>query len=461
MRRLAALAVFTTLLLLPIAGASSLQTAATPSQGAARAISGEAIFNTPKPFGGRKANFRIVSRIERAIKATPGKVKGKTRQSITIATYLMDHTPSVTGLINACRRGVKVRVLLDVGIANRNSRRLIRTLNGDNVRDRNNDGKPDSPPTRGPCNRPLGGARQGGAALGEQDDGKMTLKETFASVDAQLDDPVTWGKDGSYVKRCNPSCRTNSGNMHTKMFLFSRTAGANNVVMVSSSNLNRGGATLGWNDMYVMKNRPKSYAGYVRVHRLMTAGKPAPTTLLQVVDGPFTSRFFPIRNAGRNKDPVLRDLNKINCRSSIGRTKISISMFFWKGTRGNNITSKLFSLARNGCRVRIIYGAPSRDMAERLRDAARRGLISLYDSRWDFNDDGFNEVRTHSKYILVRGSYEGKPKWVVMTGSPNWVQGSLSRGDESSLNIELKSAYDAYVTHWVNLRKHSRKVPYN
>ena len=37
----------------------------------------------------------------------------------------------------------------------------------------------------------------------------MTLKETFASVDAQLDDPVTWGKDGSYVKRCRPSCRTN------------------------------------------------------------------------------------------------------------------------------------------------------------------------------------------------------------------------------------------------------------
>ncbi len=32
--------------------------------------------------------------------------------------------------------------------------------------------------------------------------------------------------------------------------------------MVSSSNLNRGGALLGWNDMYVMKNRPKSYDGY-------------------------------------------------------------------------------------------------------------------------------------------------------------------------------------------------------
>ena len=427
----------------------------------AAASSHEAIFNTPKPFGGKNANYRIVSRIERAIKATPGKVKGKPRQAITIATYLMDHTPSVTALINACRRGVKVRVLLDVGIANRNSRRLIRTLNGDNVRDANHDGKPDRPPTRGPCNRPLRIKQGPGAALGAQDDGKMNLKETFASVDANLDDPVTWGKDGSYVKRCAPSCRTNSGNMHTKMFLFSRTAGASNVVMVSSSNLNRGGATLGWNDMFVIKDRPRSYGEYVRVHRLMTGGVPAPTNVIEFVDGPYTHRFFPIRNAGRNKDPVLKDLNRIRCHGSLGRTRINISMFFWKGARGDYITSKLFSLARHGCRVSIIYGAPSRDMADRLREAARRGLVDVYDSRWDFNDDGFNEVRTHCKYVLVRGSYKGKPKHVVMTGSPNWVHGSLSKGDESSVNIELKAAYNAYMGNWVKLKKHSRKVPYN
>jgi phosphatidylserine/phosphatidylglycerophosphate/cardiolipin synthase-like enzyme len=460
MRRLAAVAVFMTLLLLPIAGASSLETAATPRLAEAAATGGEAIFNTPRPFGGKAANFRIVNRIKRAIVATPGKVKGREREAITIATYLMDHTPSVTALIDACRRGVKVRVLLDVGISNRNSRRLIRTLNGDNVRDADHDGEPDSPATRGPCNRPLRNLQQG-AAPGVPDDGKMTLKETFASVDAQLDDPVTWGKDGSYVKRCNPSCRTNEGNMHTKMFLFSRTAAASNVVMVSSSNLNRGGAQLGWNDMYVIKGRPRTYGEYVRVHRLMTNGTPAPTNVIQFIDGPYTSRFFPIRNAGRNKDPVLKDLNKIRCHSSIGATRINISMFFWKGARGNYITDKLFSLARHGCRVKIIYGAPSRDMADRLRDAARRGLVSVYDSRWDFNDDGFNEVRTHCKYVLVRGSYEGKVKSVVMTGSPNWVHGSLSKGDELTLNIELKSAYNAYLNNWQTLRKHSRKVPYN
>ena len=205
----------------------------------------------------------------------------------------------------------------------------------------NNDGKPDSPADAGRVQPSLGGSPDRLPwPLAEQDDGKMNLKETFASVDAQLDDPVTWGRDGSYVKRCNPSCRTNEGNMHTKMFVFSRTAGASDVVMVSSSNLNRGGATLGWNDMYVIKDRPKSYGEYVRVHRVMTAGTPAPTSVIEIIDGPYTSRFFPIRNAGRNKDPVLKDLNKVRCRSALGRTRINISMFFWKGTRGNYITDQ-------------------------------------------------------------------------------------------------------------------------
>jgi hypothetical protein len=46
-----------------------------------------------------------------------------------------------------------------------------------------------------------------------------------------------------------------------------------------------------------------------------------------------------------------------------------------------------------------------------------------------------------------------------MTGSQNWVAGSLSRGDELSLNIALGSAYNDYVADWRNIRAHSRRVP--
>ena len=101
--------------------------------------------------------------------------------------------------------------------------------------------------------------------------------------------------------------------------------------------------------------------------------------------------------------PRCEDLKKIRCSSAYGRTKVNVSMFFWKGTRGDYLADKLLSLARNGCQVGIIYGAPSVDIASRLRAAAGRNLIDLFDSRWDFNNDGYNEIRTHAKYVIVKG----------------------------------------------------------
>ncbi len=451
MRKLTAIAAFMTLVLLPIAVVSSPAAAAPP----------RAVFNTPRPYAGNAANFRIVNRVERAIKAMPRYKRGKPRPVITIATYLLDRTTTVTQLVKACRRGVAVRVIIDEGIQNRNSRRLISTLNGDNVRDRNHDGKPDRKPRRRPCNRPL--HKKGGSShrtdSAEQDDGMMSRQEVSRSVKRRHEGLGHVGQGQQLRQALQAQLPLGQGqHAHEDVPVLP----AARTVMVSSSNLNRGGAKLGWNDMYVMRHRPKSYGAYVRQHRAMTAGKPAPRSRIQFIDGPYTTRFFPIRNAGIKKDPVMSDLRKVRCRSALGPTRLHISMFFWKGRRGNYITTKLLNLARTGCRVNIIYGAPSRQMAERLRNAARVNLIRLYDSRWDRNEDGFVEVRTHSKYVAVRGNYAGDRKnWIVMTGSPNWVAGSLSKGDESTLNIRLRSAYNAYLRNWETVRRHSRKVPFS
>lgn len=250
--------------------------------------------------------------------------------------------------------------------------------------------------------------------------------------------------------------------MHSKFFAFSRTGKARNVVMVSSSNLNRGGAVLGWNDMYTIRNRPKSYVEFARIHRAMTNDRRAGAHKVQVNDGPYTSRFFPMAKASKRNDPTMRDLGKIGCRSKIGRTRVHISMFYWKGSRGNYLATRLLDLARRGCRVNIIYGAPSRQLAERLRNAARARRINLYDSRWDMNLDGVSEVRVHSKYVLVRGTFgKDRKARVVMTGSQNWVAGSLRKGDETTLNIAKAAAYRQYIKHWNTVRKHSRRLPYH
>jgi phosphatidylserine/phosphatidylglycerophosphate/cardiolipin synthase-like enzyme len=444
-----------------VALVATMALVATPT--AAYAGSG-ATFNVPRPWGNQAAHVRIVKHVEKAIRHTRP-TKADPRPIILITSYLLDRTTSVDAMVAACRRGVSVRVLLDHDIVNRNSKRLIRTLNGDNVRDRNHDGKPDRKAKRGRCNRPLHRhhhrvAGAAGRPIAEQ--APFTDRQARRSADRPTHASVTWGRDRSYVKRCKGSCRGGGGNMHSKFYAFSHTGHVRNVVMVSSSNLNRGGAYAGWNDLYTVRNRPKSFAAYVRIHREMTNDRRAGRGKVEVRDGPFTSRFFPMRHAGKRTDPTLADLNKIRCHGPLGHTKIHISMFYWKGRRGNYLASKLLNLARHGCRVSILYGAPSRALAERLRNAARRHLINLWDTRWDHNGDGYNEVRTHAKYVLVRGRY-GKDRraWRVMTGTQNWVAGSLSLSDENSLNIALKSAYKQYRRDWTMIRKHSRRLPYH
>lgn len=422
---------------------------------------GGATFNTPHPWGTTAQRYKIVHTIENAIRNTKP-TKKDPEPFMLITSYLFDRRPTVDALIAACKRGVSVRVILDEDIINRSERRLVTALNSDNVKDRNHDGRPDTKPRRGPCNRKLHRKDKMGNEVVVPPRHTMSTKAARRSVQLPTGASVTWGKDASYVKRCDGSCRGPGGNMHSKFYVFSHTGTAKNVVMVSSSNLNRGGAQLGWNDLYVMKNRPKSLAVYKRIHREMTDDVRAPVDKVEVVDGPFTSRFFPMRKASKKNDPTMRDLNKIRCGSAIGRTQINISMFYWKGTRGDYIANKLLSLAHQGCAVNIIYGAPSRAIAGRLRAAATSHVINLWDSRRDFNEDGVADVRTHGKWIAVKGTVgKDRSAWQVWTGTQNWVAGSLSKGDENSLNINMKSAYLKYIREWVAIRNHSNRLPFS
>lgn len=469
------------LLLVTVLSATLLLVPA-PSTG----VKGGAVFNKPRPYAGEAGNYKIVRVVKRAIDQTRP-TKKHPKPVIHISTYLLDWSPAVTALIKACRRGVQVRVILDEDIKNKNSRRLITALNADNVPDKNKDGKPDRDPRAGPCNRPLRGGsgglrtkspgRSDPPAVDQDPDSPQvqdpedpehteldlfTTAEAERSVSAPRRDSVTWGRDGSYVKRCKGACRGKGGNMHSKFYLFSRSKKARHVVMVSSSNLNRGGARLGWNDMYVVKGRKKLYRGFRDMHRLMTDDVRSGGKKVEVKDGRYRARFFPMRNAKKKNDPTLQDLKRIKCRSGFGRTQVHISMFYWKGKRGAYLLNKVRDLARAGCKVRVIYGAPSVKLATRMRGMAGRGLIDLWDSRWDYNDDGWSEVRTHAKYVLVKGTIgKNRRSFAVWTGSQNWVGGSLSRSDEVTLNIRGKSAYKKYRKNWVTIRKHSRRLPYS
>ncbi|MDQ3615740.1 MAG: phospholipase D-like domain-containing protein [Actinomycetota bacterium] len=374
---------------------------------AAAAVADGPIFNNPK--GGTAAKFRLQTHVERAVRATP---RGAT---VLISTYLMDRRQSADALINARNRGVRVQVVLDNDIDTVQSRRLQRVLNRDNG--------------------------NGG----------------------QL-----WGPDDSFAIQCVGSCRGGGveKNMHSKFYAFSRTGTSSNVVMVSSANLNRGGATLGWNDLFTMTGVSGMFAKYRQIHEEMARDRVDGDPYVVYRQGRFESQFFPKQNASRATDPTYQALSRVRCRGAnggagrAGRTAINISMFYWGGERGLYLANRLLELNREGCIVSVIYGAPTNELAAKLRASAWNGGINLYDSRVDRNHNGVVDLRVHTKYMLINGNYGGdSSSWQVFTGSQNWVQGSLTGGDEVTLQVTSRPAYVRYMKNWNYVREHgARKI---
>ena len=412
-------------------------------------------YNVPNPWGSSLENTRIVRSVEEAFRNVRPTRKDP-NPIILVTGYLFDRKKSADALIDACRRGVSVRVIIDRDVASSPSRKLITALNADNVRDRDRNGIADNDPRAGRCNRPLpadqGGLRQRGDAIPT-----MTAREANRSILEPTGRNVTWGRDGSYVLKCSGSCRGGAeANMHSKIYAMSHSGTANNVVMTSSSNLNAGGANTGWNDLVVMKNRPKTFQFMVRIHKLMTAQKRAGRKLIELKDGPYTTRIFPMIGVGKDRDPLMVDLRKVRCTSAFGPTQLYIQQFWWNGHRGNYIWDKIHSLARNGCKVHVIFGAVDSGLLRRMK-AARSGNFEIWDSRWDSDDaDGCVNTRTHMKNIAIRGTYGKNHKYAgVWTGTANWATGSLTKGDENTLNIRSASMYRQYVQRWKVVKSHS------
>jgi predicted outer membrane repeat protein len=369
-----------------------------------------AVFNEPR--GTVAARWRIVHTVDDAIRgAQPG-------SRVLITSYYFDSVSSANALIDAHARGVRVQVVVDgIHATTKQPLRIAEKVNADNI-----DPATGLPP-----------------------------------LDAE-GNPLRWGPDNSFVVFCQNSCRNVGGAMHSKFYAFSETGTAKDVVMVSSSNLNTGGAVKGWNDLYVIKGRPDVLADYAAIHAEMAEDTARDGDhYREFVRGEYTSRFFPRPGGG---DPTMEDLSNIRCKGATdgsgrnGRTAINISMFTWFQERGIRIARRVAELGRLGCSVAVIYGAPGVDVRNILRDAARRGHIKVWNSRR--LDNGL--VRTHEKYYMVNGVYGADTSsWRVHTGSQNWV--SLSNhADENTLNIESRAAYAQYLRNWAQVRNSSTRV---
>lgn len=356
-------------------------------------------FNVPR--GGEK-QYRIQSKVAAAIRHAP---KGSL---ITISVFSWDRKIIAREIIKARNRGVQVQILLNDHQVTPAQRMLHRRLGTNRWRD-------------------------------------------------------------NFAYECRNGCRSRGENLHSKFFLFSRTGGARNVVMTGSTNFTMNSAANQYNDMWVRNNTWKLYNKFRKVFLAMRRDKlDRPTYWVQNVGNYFQLQVTPFPNFGPRNDPMMRILNRVHCRKAWGgtgnarnRTIVRVTMHAWNERRGTYLAQKIRSLYANGCDVRLMYGYAGEKVRATFANKTKRGYIPVHTTGYDTNEDGFIDLYTHQKQLLINGNYgTDHSTRMVVTGSSNWNDEGL-KGDEEIFLIKLPGAYKNYANNFNWMYKYrSTRVKY-
>ncbi|MCX4546188.1 phospholipase D-like domain-containing protein [Streptomyces sp. NBC_01565] len=388
-----------------------------------------ATFNDPTDPAAQNAIFTHISRL------IDGAVPGS---DIKISSYIFESDWLVERLGAAHRRGVNVEVILD-----------------------------SESPAR----------KAGGVAYTKLD---TALKAKTASSGTSWVRVCAQGQ-ACLAKDPNPNDSFPSVN-HNKFYLFSRTTGSatgtvpvDNVVVQTSANQTVWDREKAFNDALTVAGNKELYDAYAAYFTQQGAAQANPA--LQVSDlpndtqaGPAKTYFFP-----RTTDVILNILNTVDnpvagqpaCYGNSagygtadGRTVIRIAMH--QITRPE-VAKKLWELDEAGCYVDIVYRKldnTGTQIYDQLTKPTRFGGISLH----QLDDDTTGGAATHSKYLLIEGTYKGLPdQKIVFTGSHPYTLSGLSNNDEALLKYDdtprspatTSPVYDAYRENFRNQRTHA------
>jgi phosphatidylserine/phosphatidylglycerophosphate/cardiolipin synthase-like enzyme len=360
------------------------------------------IFNTA--VGTRNSKSAIYGKILAAINHAPA------RSRIRIMSWNIMSAGAVDALLAAQRRGVKLRVLM----ANTN---LVDIPNP----------------------------------------GFRRLKAGFLNFNKHLRP-----RKRSYAKTCIKSCRGRGGAAHSKVFIFSKTGKAHEVVMSGSANLTVAGAVNQWNDMYTWVDNRQIFRFAVGVYKEMWADEPVKQQYVTHRTGKDLLGFHPlIGPEGRTGDPVRRLLDKVVCRGAKntrhGRTVVRAAPDVIRQDRGLAIALRLRDLWAQGCDVRIAYTVMGFDVTKALNQSTARGIVPRKHLVQDFNGDGEFDNYFHLKALTINGNWNGDPTaYVTLNGSANWST-AAAFSDENFAIIERRSTtlkYQRFIDYWyVNFPK--------
>lgn len=340
-------------------------------------------FNVPRAEDGRQ--YRIHKQIVGAIRHAR---KGST---IRISLFSFDRKIIAEDLIAAHRRGVRVQVLLNDHQVTGAQRMLHRVL------------------------------------------GRNPLKDSFAY-------------------ECTNGCRSSGENLHTKFFLFTHTGSAHDVVMTGSVNFTMNSVMNQYNDVFIRNESPLLHTAFVTLFDNMRLDKrQSPSYWTMKLGEDYKIEVTPYPNFGPASDPMMEALSRVHCfgatggTGSNGRTVVRVIMHAWNDSRGHYLAKRIRQLYAEGCDVRVMYGFGGEAVRDTFASRTPRGYVPVHTTGYDTNEDGFLDLYTHQKELLVSGNYGGdRSTRMVVTGSSNWNNQGL-RGDELIFTAKKTGAYRDYI----------------
>jgi phosphatidylserine/phosphatidylglycerophosphate/cardiolipin synthase-like enzyme len=276
----------------------------------------------------------------------------------------------------------------------------------------------------------------------------------------------------SFAYECSHGCRSHGENLHTKFYLFSHTGGAHNTVMTGSVNLTGNSAINQYNDLWVRNNTRGLTTAFRVVFRQMRKDRPAhPAYLVQNIGKRYQLQATPYPNSGPHHDPILTILNRVHCLNAAKgtgtpthHTVVRVVMHAWNDARGDYLAQKIRQLYAQGCDVKLMYGLAGAGVRRTFATKTERGYVLVHTTGMDTDEDGFIDLYTHQKELLISGNYgENRGTKMVVTGSSNWNIDGM-RGDEEIFLIRKDLAYNAYIadfrTMWDKYSKLVAYIPY-
>jgi phosphatidylserine/phosphatidylglycerophosphate/cardiolipin synthase-like enzyme len=212
--------------------------------------------------------------------------------------------------------------------------------------------------------------------------------------------------------RADSFVRLTDGQVHQKVWSFTRTGASSDVVLVGSMNLTYYSARQ-YTDVWSWVGRADVRRLFDRRFEELARTLPDVPPMPPARIGPHRVWFFP--GYTQESDPVRAALGSVPPEGA----RIRVAMYAWLDERGIGLAELLAAQDAAGADVEVVLG---RSVGERIRDVLAGSGIEVHEGVFADGED------LHHKLALVshpRG--DGGRRRFVLTGSDNWTTRSLDR----------------------------------